>query len=102
MLDKLAASDFSEHVNSVFQLSSNSGDQVEVELKEVTELGTKESSVDGNTRRRPFSIVFSGPQQPVLPQGIYELRHANMESLSLFVVPIGPDEKGMRYEAVFN
>lgn len=102
MLDRLSADDFTEHLNSIFHLSSDSGEQVEAELVEVTELGTSDAPVDGNKRRRPFSVVFSGPPQPVLPQGIHTLQHAEMEPLSLFVVPIGPDKKGMRYEAVFN
>jgi hypothetical protein len=102
MLNKLAASDFIKHLNSFFQLSSDSGVQIEAELIEVTDLRINESSVDGNIRRHPFSVVFTGPLQPLLPQGTYQLKHAEMEPLLLFLVPIGPDNKGMRYEAVFN
>ena len=102
MLDKLSTDDFTKHLNSIFYLSSDSGEQVEAELIEVTELGTSDTSVAGNKIRRPFSIVFSGPPQPVLPQGIHKVQHAEMEPLSLFVVPIGLGKKGMRYEAVFN
>ncbi|MFC2015155.1 DUF6916 family protein [Chloroflexota bacterium] len=102
MLDKLSTEDFTKHLNSFFYLSIDSGEQVEAELIEVTELGTSNAPVIGDKRRRPFSVIFSGPPQPVLPQGIYELKHAEMEPLSLFIVPIGPDKEGMRYEAVLN
>jgi hypothetical protein len=51
--------------------------------------------------RQPFSIVFRGPSQPVLAQMTYRIEHAVLGSFDLFIVPIGPDEAGMRYEAVF-
>jgi hypothetical protein len=102
MLDKLSANDFLKYLNGTFYLSSDSGERIEAELIEVTEIGTSEAPVDSNKKRNPFSIVFSGPPQPVLPQGMHALQHTEMGLLSLFVVPIGTDKKGMRYEAVFN
>jgi hypothetical protein len=52
---------------------------------------------------RPFALVFRGPMQPILRQQIYRLECAGLaEPMELFLVPIGPDERGMRYEAVFN
>ena len=36
------------------------------------------------------------------PRNIYEIEHEKMGALSLFIVPIGPDGEGLRYEAVFN
>ena len=53
-------------------------------------------------KRTPFSLVFRAALEPVLPQRIYELRHDEMGSFELFLVPIGPDEHGMRYEAAFS
>lgn len=53
--------------------------------------------------RTPFSLVFhTVPQAPVLQQQIYRLEGETMEPFELFLVPIGPDERGMRYEAVFT
>jgi hypothetical protein len=37
----------------------------------------------------------------VLPQGSYPLGHQELDGLELFLVPIGPDSLGMRYEAAF-
>jgi hypothetical protein len=37
-----------------------------------------------------------------VPQGIYKLENEKLGALEIFLVPIGPDEKGMRYEAIFN
>jgi hypothetical protein len=52
--------------------------------------------------RAPFSLVFRGPLEPLLPQGIHRLEHDALGELDLFLVPIGPDEAGTRYEAVFG
>jgi Domain of unknown function (DUF6916) len=52
--------------------------------------------------RSPFSIVFHGPLEPILPQRIYPLRHHTLGSFELFIVPIGPDGDAMQYQAVFT
>jgi hypothetical protein len=53
--------------------------------------------------RVPFSLIFhTVPQAPVLPQRIYRVENERLEPFELFVSPIGPDERGMRYEAVFT
>jgi hypothetical protein len=52
--------------------------------------------------RLPFSLMFSGPAAPIMPQGIYRLAHAELGSLELFLVPVQPDRDGARYEAVFT
>jgi hypothetical protein len=52
--------------------------------------------------RRPFSLLFQGPPGVVLPQGSYRLEHVALGTLEIFIVPIGADAAGTRYEAVFN
>ncbi|HET7270466.1 MAG TPA: hypothetical protein VFI90_05205, partial [Rubrobacter sp.] len=53
-------------------------------------------------RKRPFSIIFRGPGDVLLPQRIHKMQHDKIGSFELFLVPIGPDEKGLRYEAIFT
>ncbi len=53
-------------------------------------------------RQEPFSAYFRGSYPPVLPQQIYPVEHDGLGTLEIFLVPIGPDGQGMRYEAVFN
>ena len=100
MLDKLKSTDFTPYLNQKFRIQPESVDPIEVELVEVTELGSESPDSEGNARRRPFSIVFRGPVGIVLPQRIYQIVHKEMGTLGLFLVPIGPDQAGMRYEAV--
>ena len=52
--------------------------------------------------REPFSVVFGGPAEPLLPQRIYRFEHDTLGTFELFIVPIGPGDSGMQYEAVFG
>jgi hypothetical protein len=91
-LDRLTAAEFRPWIGSRFQLGA---DALAAELVEVNERQASSSRV-------PFSIVVRGPGAPVLPQGIHRLAHDQLGVLELFLVPLGPDDAGMRYEAVFN
>lgn len=82
-----------------------SADTSEVELADVTEYAARAPG----TLRTPFSVVFRGPLEPVMPQGIYHVEHEHLGMLDIFIVPIGPDtdaapgeEPAMLYEAVFG
>jgi hypothetical protein len=101
-LKNLEASYFTGYLNQNFSITADSGEQLEAELSQVTVLETHQAAASQEKRRQPFSVVFTGPTEPVLPQGICLIMHEKLEPLSLFIVPIGPDEKGMRYEAIFN
>lgn len=52
--------------------------------------------------RQPFSLIFVGPGEPMLPQAIYALQHADLGVLEIFVVPIARNDDGARYQAVFT
>jgi hypothetical protein len=52
--------------------------------------------------RAPFSLIFHGAKDSFLPQRTYRMENSSMEPMELFLVAIGPDERGMRYEAVFT
>lgn len=52
--------------------------------------------------RQAFSLSFLGPAEPTLPQQIHRLGHGELGALELFLVPLGRDADGTRYEAVFT
>ncbi len=56
----------------------------------------------GSGNREPFALDFRGPRDPVLAQRIYRLTHAEMDDLDIFIVPLGVDAEGARYEAIFT
>lgn len=103
MLGALSQSDFTLHLGSRFQMQPASGSTFDVELVEVTGGRPGPSGDDANTSvRKPFSLVFRGPLDCHLPQGIHTVLHDTLGKLELFLVPIGPDREGMRFETVFN
>lgn len=52
--------------------------------------------------RQPFSLFFKSASPVVLPQRIYWMTNATMGRLGIFIVPIGRDQSGVTYQAVFN
>jgi len=52
--------------------------------------------------REPFSLLFRGPLQPVLPQQTYRVSGAALPAMDIFLVPVGAAPDGVRYEAVFS
>ena len=92
MLETFTAETFKPLLHERFVLDA--GDRrVDLELVEVTE-----SAAPGAERRAQFSIVFSGPADPILPQAIYRLEHPDLGAFDLFLVPIAVGS----YEAVFT
>ena len=72
-----------------------------IDLKLVEVKGFVSGANDPPNMER-FSLFFNGPADFYLPQRTYELQHEQMGSLEIFLVTIGQDESGFRYEAVFN
>jgi hypothetical protein len=89
-LGALTAADFAAHLHARFRVD----DAFDVSLAEVAETGA-------GAGRRQFSLVFRGGPTPPLPQRIRALEHPALGRLDLFLVPLGPDAQGQRYEAVF-
>ena len=96
MLEDFTVHTFSEHLGGTFRVHPDGSDPLDLELISASELG------EGAGRGRPFSIVFRGGGDAVLPQRTYKMEHDQIGSFELFIVPIGPDERGLRYEAIFT
>jgi hypothetical protein len=47
-----------------------------------------------------FRLIFQGPPQPILPQGVFPIRHGD-ETHEIFIVPIAQVQAGIQYEALF-
>jgi hypothetical protein len=47
-----------------------------------------------------FRLEFLGPHSPMLGQGTFSFRYGD-QGFDLFIVPIGSDAQGVRYEALF-
>jgi hypothetical protein len=106
MLEAFTRQTFASHLGETFRLRLGPEETLELALVEATDLGggpaTATAAPPPGTARRPFSVVFRGPPGVPLPQRIYRLEHDRLGAFDLFLVPIGPDAVGMRYEAVFG
>ena len=94
----LALEDYAGHIGTTFIATDAEGRPVLFDLVEATAL---KEAPHGETRA-PFSLFFRTADQRQFEQGIIDLTHPAMGTLSLFVVPIGRDTEGARYEATFN
>jgi len=92
MAEFVTSRDFVAHLHKVFHAEAPLA--LELELVEVRERS--------NAQIEQFSVFFSGPESPCLKQGLYTLKHAEMLDLELFLVPLGPKNGCMVYEAVFS
>jgi hypothetical protein len=101
MLDKLSVAMFEERLGSKFRIHGGGDAPLVVELIAATPLRVRFTPTD-SPARAPFSLLFRGPKNVYLPQRIYRFEHDEMGTLEIFIVPIGPDAVGMRFEAIFN
>jgi hypothetical protein len=93
-LSALTADDFEPHQGERFALNV-ADHEIELKLIKVTRLGA--AMREGGA----FSLVFLSEPGPFLPQAIYPLTHPALGRRGLFLVPIGPQQGGNAYEAIF-
>jgi len=95
VLEKFNARVFSECLHTPFLIQIAGHQPLTVELVEVTESGP-------SPQMEQFALYFRGPLSPYVPQATHHLTHDRLGSFDLFLVPVGPDGTGMRYESIFN
>ena len=91
----LTHEEFSQHVNSRFDVQLDETNAAQLELVEISPLKVY-------PLQEEFSIVLLGPLNTFLGQGVRLLSHEQMGQFELFIVPVRKDDKGFYYEAVFN
>jgi len=86
---------FKQNLNSRFWLQEEDGARATLELFALN---------DGRStaRQEQFSLLFRGDPQKIYGQRLYAMGHEAIGELELFLVPVGHDESGTVYEAVFN
>ena len=90
-----SAATFRAHVNTAFVVSPGSG-AVTLRLADVVERPI-------SAGLEQFSLFFHGPTDRLLPQGTYEIEHASLGLIALFLVPVvGSNHERIVYEACFS
>lgn len=85
---------FREAVNTDFRVMADSL-EVLLRLASIDELAVRPGA-------EQFSLLLKGPLDSFLPQRMYRLQHERFGEHELFVVPIGRESDGFRYEIAFN
>jgi len=106
MQDILTAPVFSQHLDQIFTIHIDGMDPVELTLTEVeiTKLSTLDAryGLSPEEWRTPFSLMFRGPYDPLLPQRLYDFSHPEMGDFQIFIVPLGRGKTGTTYQSVFT
>jgi hypothetical protein len=90
-------------VGDRFLVALDQRGDLELVLGEVERGVAAQDGDSGAQARRGFSLTFrGGPADRYLPQRTYSLRHAELGTLEIFLVPLGPQAGAMCYQAVFN
>jgi hypothetical protein len=102
VLDRLTVDSFAPSLGEMFLLRPDGAHHsVELQLTRAETHDPEASSADESGNRSPFTLEFRGPAQPILQQQIYRIEHSRLGPLEIFIVPVGNDGSGTRYEAVF-
>ena len=95
MLENWTKESFQQSMHSCFEIDVPGQGRQNLELVELTDYPSSAAVV-------AFSAIFRGPRELPFGQGSYAIFHPGMGQADLFLVPIGREADGMRYEAVFN
>jgi uncharacterized protein DUF6916 len=91
----LTHEEFSQQINTQFLVRLDETNTEQLELTEVSPLKLY-------PRQEEFSVLFRGPLNTFLGQGVRPFSHEQLGEFELFIVPIRQDDKGFYYEAIFN
>ncbi len=98
MLETFTIETFQPRLGEIFHMIVD-GERLPIKLTEVHPWGPGAAA---GRDRKPFSLIFHTVPQAVFEQQTYRVEHESMGAFELFLAPLGPDERGMRYEAVFT
>ena len=100
MTERLTHDTFADRIGDAFRVvpPEGVGDPFDIELIQIRTF----EATDLSQRGQAFALEFRGPNDKVLSQGMWHLEHPDLGANDIFLVPVGPDESGMCYEAVFN
>ncbi|MCR1782292.1 hypothetical protein KVF89_07090 [Nocardioides carbamazepini] len=97
----LGHEDFAGLVGDTFELVLPDAERLALVLRETSLVGQVGGVGPDGVAREQFSLLFTGPEAPVLAQATWAVSHVGLGDLELFLVPLGPAPGGMRYEAAF-
>lgn len=91
--------EFRQHLNTPFRVQVNAPKPIDLTLVAVESRPSEPTEQQGMER---FSVFFLGSPEFLLPQSIYRVAHPEMGEFEIFLVAVGKEADGYRYEAVYN
>jgi hypothetical protein len=88
-------SDFTRMLKKTFRAGRPGRDEFEAELVEVDQRRSDD-------RQENFTLLFRAPIDVPSEQGTYEMHTEGEPTMSIFLVPVSKDDRGLYFEAVFN
>lgn len=106
-LDQMGYAVLAAQVNTTFRVRPAAGRVVELTLLKAPiappsppRPGRRPAGDAGNEK---FSLMFSGPKDPLIESGIHPFEHPRLGRFEMYIGQIGTeDRERVRYEAVFN
>lgn len=102
MLESFTHETFRARIGEQFLLRVESHEPLSLELTEATVLACGSDPAKSQNRRKPFSVIFRGPNEFPLVQHTYPFEHSEIGTFEMFIVPIKRTSEGMFYEAIFT
>jgi hypothetical protein len=99
---RLSVDDFAPLVGDQFELEGSTEERVSAKLVEARPVNSEGPRPGHLPRREAFSLVFQAEGGESLVQDLHAVRHRELGSLSLLLVPVSPQGRSGRLEAVFN
>jgi hypothetical protein len=97
----LRRSTFASHLNETFQVRQGAA-TLPLQLVDVRDLPAIGRARTSEELEQSFALLFRGSGAVLLNQGTYTFERAEIESYSLFIVPMRAEEGASYYEAIFN
>lgn len=95
----LTKSFFDNLDNKQFQLQIGDEEYLDLNLVEIKSI---KSEIIPNGQAEPFSLLFQSTDQRVFEQNTFLMKSDSTDDIFLFLVPIGANEQGTQYEAIFT
>ena len=96
MTEKITHENFSGHLNALFRIEV-AETSLELELVEV-EVG---KPIDPSLSE-PFTLIFLGPKDSILAEGIHNVSNDDAGSFDLYIIPIVSPGDQQLYQVLFN
>jgi hypothetical protein len=95
----LTKSFFDNLDNKQFQLQIGEEEYLDLNLVEIKSI---KSETIPNGQIEPFSLLFQSTDKRVFEQNTFLIKSDSTDDIHLFLVPIGANERGTQYEAIFT